>query len=206
MWFDKDALKAVSRYFCKNEAFVLLRRTHRVLGLGISYYLVLLGYLGYVAALLLFSQIRIPIAFLILFLSTVLVIRYVIRRSVLPNRMIMTDLSIYRCVGSKEPRIIQSVWTDVTLVVIKRSRLCPSYAHIKIRCDKDRLPPRVILPSKLFRMRFGKIKVSKIHFDLTHSRPILQYFAIDSVEEFLHCLQEIRTMPNHTFVIKTQGL
>jgi len=100
---------------------------------------------------------------------------------------------------------MQTNWSDVAEISVKKSRLLPSYTLIGIRCDKKKLPKGKLIPNKLFKMRFGKIKMARIQLLHAHSRPYKQYFAVKDSKELITRLQEVQMLGEYSFVIGMKG-
>lgn len=206
MWSEKDALIAVMRYFRSGESCILIQKPHRFLGIARSELVWLLIYVAVMILFCCFLQIITAFYWFLLIVISVIVWKKIAHHVICKNYIILTEFAVYRYIRSIEPKIMQSEWSDVICVTVKRSRFAPSYATVSILCQKDRLPKRFTLPKKLFRLRFGKIDLSKVYIDTSHLRPIKQTFAVEATEEFMQIIREIRSMPQHSFVIRTRGI
>jgi len=205
MWQEKDALNAVKLYFQKDESYLLNCRPHRFLGVSLTYQLIFLVYCLLILAVCLRPQIGKPLYWLLIAGLTLVLFRKFLHHCVFRNDIIMTQFALYRHICASESRIMQTNWSDVAEIFVKKSRLFPSISLVCIRCDKKKMPRRNLIPKKLFKMRFGKMKMARIQLIQTHSRPYKQCFALKDCKEFISRIREVQMLEEYSFVISTKG-
>lgn len=205
MWDKKDALHAVKKHFHTGETCLLMMKTHRLAGMKRTESLFLLSALSIIPLSAFLIQNKTPLYWLMLIVLLLISVKILARR-LCNNHIILTDLALYRHTRIRESKIMISSWANVASVSVKRSGLFRSAVIVEIVCRKEKLPKRILLPKKLFVMRFGKLKLSRAKIDFSATEPVKQRFAISSSNEFLQILGEIQSMPGYSFEIHTKGV
>lgn len=206
MWNQKDALHAVGKQFRRGESCLLMLQLHRFSGMGRAEMSFLLLTVIAVSVFAFALPCKTPLYWLICIALMLVAVRLIVRRAVVRNYLVLTELAVYRCICTYEPAVIQSDWSDVVSVSVRRSAVVRSCLIVEVVCDKKRLPKRRLLPQKLFSVRFGKLKIARVGAFSPRRRPIRQRFAIGMSDRFLQIINELRTIPGNTFELTTKGI
>lgn len=205
MWSEKDALNGVLPYFCKDESCIFICKPCRFYGMSPRFIICVCIYLSVCNVVLHLDQLQTPLCLFIVFAVSVLIIRHFLYRCICRNHILITQNAIYRYIHLSNAHVVQSRWEDVSDVTLRKMRLFPSHVCVKIHCKKERIPKKRILPRKLIRFRFGKLKIARIRIDRSFIRPVNQQFAVKSEAEFMQILRELQTFPKNSFIIRYKG-